>query len=80
MQTTHVPTAEHSINPTGSLVNVLPIAHRSGALLGSTDPVYVPFHAFSACCDRANAPSNRTTKKGDGLWRDLVRHQVQIPA
>jgi len=74
------PTAERSLDPTGSLVNVLPIAHRSGALLGSTEPVYVPFHAFSACCDRADARSNRNPEKGDGLWCDLARHQVQIPA
>lgn len=72
------PTAERSIDPTGALVNVLPIAHRAGALIGTTDPVYVPFHAFSACCD---ARSTRgTAKKGDGLWRDLQRHTVQIHA
>ncbi|MCA8448902.1 hypothetical protein [Burkholderia vietnamiensis] len=77
MTTQHIPTAERSIDPTGSLVNVLPIAHRAGALLGSTDPVYVTFDAFTVCCDRANA---RNPKKGDALWRDLARLQVQIPA
>ncbi|HDR9033377.1 TPA: hypothetical protein QDB07_000826 [Burkholderia vietnamiensis] len=77
------PTAERSIDQTGSLVNVLPIAHRAGALLGSTKPVFVPFHAFSACCDRAEAirtsrSTKRTTKKGDGLWTDLQRFQITV--
>ena len=75
----HIPTAERSIDPTGSLVNVLPIAHRAGALLGSTDPVYVTFDAFTACCGRADARS-RNPKKGDGLWRDLQRNTVQLHA
>ncbi|WP_109479884.1 hypothetical protein [Paraburkholderia sp. C35] len=79
MTTLHQPTAEHSIDPTGSLVNVLPIAHRAGALLNTTAPILVPFHAFSACCDRADARSSRGIgKKSDGLWRDLARHQVTV--
>lgn len=73
-KTLHQPIAERSIDPIGALVNVLPIAHRAGALLDTTEPVYVPYHAFTACCDR----STRASKKGDGLWRDLQRNTVQF--
>ncbi|HDR8994468.1 TPA: hypothetical protein QDB01_000345 [Burkholderia vietnamiensis] len=76
IKTIHQPTAERSIDPIGSLVNVLPIAHRAGALLDTTDPVYVPFHAFSEVCD---ARAHRgTPKKGDGLWTDLQRFRVTV--
>lgn len=79
MPTVHQPTAERSLDPSGALVNVLPIAHRAGVLLDSADPVYVPFHAFTACCDRADArSSHRATKKGSGLWQDLQRYRVTV--